>query len=222
MKPFTLLFILSSIAWGQSAPQSAEIRSVMIHGSGCEESTASASFSPDLKDLSILFDNYSVEIGNGSQNPKAMTSHKNCYVKIDLYVPAGWQYAFKSIDYRGFVTLPGSAWGFHRFSSMAGNSIVPSLKEVTHKGPLNNDYTFHVETRPERRVWSNCLSGNHQMMLLSQLGVSFYPKLTDRSYATINLDSQDLSLRQNLGVEWRRCSAGNSPAPGVPPRRPRF
>lgn len=222
MKSYWVLFLFSSIVWGQSAPDLAEIRSVHIQGSGCENTTASASFSPDLKDLSILFDNYSVEIGQGSVNAHAMTQHKNCFVNINVYVPAGWQYAFKSIDYRGFVALPSSAWGFHRFSSMSGNSIVPSLKEVTHKGPLNSDYTFHVETRPERRVWSNCLAGNHQIKLLSQLGVSFYPKSTDRSYSTLNLDSQDLSLRQSLGVEWRRCSSQNPTPVNPSPRRPRF
>lgn len=220
MKSYFIMLFLSAIAWGQSAPERAEIRSVKIQGSGCEESTASASFSPDLKDLSVLFDNYSVEIGKGSPNPNAMTQQKNCFVDIHVFVPAGWQYAFKSIDYRGFVTLPASAWGFHRFSSMSANSIVPSLKEVTHKGPLNNDYTFHVETRPERRVWSPCISGAHQIRLLSQLGVSFYPKSSDRSFSSLNLDSQDLSLRQSLGVEWRRCSQAGTPPEA--PRRPRF
>jgi hypothetical protein len=215
----TLLLLLSwsLISWGQSAPESAEIRNVTMSGNGCEESSASVTISPDYKDLSILFDNHSVEIGAGSNN-KYLTLQRNCRVDVDIFVPHGWQYAFKSIDYRGFASLPASAWGFHRLATMSANSIVPSLREVMHKGPINNEYTFHIDTRPDRYVWSTCITGSHSMIFYSQLGVSFYPKMSDRSNALISLDSKDFSMRQSIGMVWRKC---NPPPPGRPPR-PRF
>lgn len=223
IKRIVLLLGWSAIVWGQSAPNRANINNVTISGSGCEESTASAMISPDMKDLSLLFDNLSVEIGNGSPNGKITTLQKNCRVDIDIDVPRGWQYAFKSVDYRGFVALPSSAWGFHRLATMSANSIVPSLKEVTHRGPLNEEYTFHVESRPDRYVWSTCISGSHKMIFYSQLGVSFYPKFSDRSNAIVSLDSKDFSMRQSVGVVWRQCSPSYAPAPPPSgPRRPRF
>ncbi len=219
----TTLFC-GSMSWGQSAPESAQINQVTLTGTGCDEASASASLSPDAKDLSLLFDNYLVEIGQGSSSPKAMTAQKNCRVDIDITVPRGWQYAFKSVDYRGFVSLPASAWGFHRIATMSANSIVPSLREVTHMGPLDQEYTFRVDTRPDRRIWSTCLTGSHRMILYSQLGVSFYPRSSDRTLATVNLDSQDFSAKQSLGLEWRRCQPVSNPTPPPPdrPRRPRF
>lgn len=220
----TLVFLLgwSLISWGQSAPDSAEIRGVIMSGSGCEDSAASATISPDFKDLSILFDNHSVEIGNGSPNPKLVKLQKNCRVDVEIAVPHGWQYAFKSVDYRGFVALPASAYGFHRLATMSANSIVPTLREVTHKGPINQDYTFHVESSPTRYVWSSCISGAHTMIFYSQLGVSFYPKLGDRSNAIISLDSKDFSMRQSVGIVWRQCQYNSQPTPTPSPRRPRF
>ncbi|OYZ20759.1 MAG: hypothetical protein B7Y39_10330 [Bdellovibrio sp. 28-41-41] len=207
----TLVSLLgwSLISWGQSAPDRAEIRGVTMSGSGCEDSAASVTISPDFKDLSLLFDNHSVEIGNGSPNPKLLTLQS-------------WQYAFKSVDYRGFVALPTSAYGFHRLATMSANSIVPTLREVIHKGPINQDYTFHVESSPTRYVWSSCISGAHTMIFYSQLGVSFYPKLSDRSNAIISLDSKDFSMRQSVGMVWRKCQYSNQPAPTPSPRRPRF
>lgn len=225
IKTMVLLLSYSITTWGQSAPESAEIRKVTMSGSGCEESSASASISPDFKDLSLLFDNHVVEIGNGSPNPKLTTLQKNCRVDVDIYVPRGWQYAFKSVDYRGFAALPASAYGFHRLATMSANSIVPSLREVTHKGPINLDYTFHVETSPTRYVWSTCLSGSHTMIFYSQLGISFYPKMSDRSNAIVSLDSSDFSMRQSVGLIWKKCSpysAPVTPAPTPGPRRPRF
>tara|TARA_B110001454_G_scaffold219057_1_gene249586 strand:- start:22628 stop:23308 length:681 start_codon:yes stop_codon:yes gene_type:complete len=220
----TLVFLLgwSLISWGQSAPESAEIRNVTMSGSGCEDSAASATISPDFKDLSILFDNHVVEIGNGSPDPNKLKLQKNCRIDIDIAVPRGWQYAFKSVDYRGFVALPASAYGFHRLATMSANSIVPTLREVTHKGPINQDYTFHVEASPTRYVWSSCISGSHTMIFYSQLGVSFYPKFADRSNAIISLDSKDFSMRQSVGMIWRKCQYSNQPTPTPSPRRPRF
>jgi hypothetical protein len=228
MKPpmKTLVFLLgwSLIGWGQSAPDRLEIRGVTLSGSGCEDSSASATISPDFKDLSLLFDNYSVEIGNGSPNPKLQTRQKNCRVDVEIAVPRGWQYAFKSVDYRGFVALPSSAYGFHRLATMSANSIVPTLREVIHKGPINQDYAFHVESSPTRYAWSSCISGAHTMIFYSQLGVSFYPKLADRSNAIISLDSKDFSMRQSVGMVWRKCqySSQPTPTPSPRPRRPRF
>jgi len=60
------------------------------------------------------------------------------------------------------------------------------------------------------------------MIFYSQLGVSFYPKLSDRSNAIISLDSKDFSMRQSVGMVWRKCQYSNQPTPTPSPRRPRF
>lgn len=214
---YLILFFLTVTAWSQTTPQGVEIRNVSIHGSGCERSKARASFSPDLKDLSILFDNYSVEIGEGSPNPNAKSQQKNCIINLRIKTPPDWQFAFTGIDYRGFIALPDSAWGFHKFIIQSVGTLWPAFKEVIHKGPLNEDYYYHRESLPQRKVWSRCYTDSHHFKLTSQLGVKYYPqRAADRAYAIISLDTQDLSLRQSIGVEWQACPPPNNEEPTPP------
>lgn len=208
-----LIFILSSLsiifaylqAEAQTTPEGAQVVAVQVQGSGCDQTTAAITLSPDAKDLSVLFDNYSVEIGQGSAEPARTSAQKNCKIFVDMNIPMGWQFAFRAVDYRGFMALPSSAWAFHRFTYIAPNQLISSLREATLNGPQNKDYAVHVEQRKERLVWSPCGQSQQKIQLLSQLGVQFFPRSTDRSLAQISLDSADASFRQNFSIEWRQC-----------------
>lgn len=202
-----LSVILASLfAEADTVPEEASILAVAVQGSGCEQTTAALSLSPDAKDLSVLFDNYSVEIGNGSANPSLTTAKKNCTIQIDMNIPLGWQFAFRAVDYRGFMAIPASAWAFHRFTYVAPNQLISSLREASLNGPVNKDYAVHFEQRKERMTWSPCGQSQQRLQLISQLGVQFFPRSTDRSLAQISLDSADASFRQNFAIEWRKCN----------------
>ncbi len=209
----TLFFSVFTIAlasiWAeaQTVADPIAITSVRLEGTGCEETTAAVSISPDAKDLSVLFDNYTVDIGEGSSNPTLLRAQKNCHIFIDLHTPKDVQFAFKAVDYRGFVTLPASAWAFHRFTYVSPNQQIVSMREASIQGASNQDYTVHVEQRPERMTWSPCGVENQKIQLVSQLGVQFFPRSTDRSIAQISLDSADASFRQNFSIEWRKCNS---------------
>lgn len=226
-----ILLLLSSmeLVAQEKTPHGAKILGVQVSGKGCEQTTASVALSENLLDLSILFDNYFVEIGQGSQNPNAASLQKDCYVQLQVQIPQGWQMAFRSVDYRGFVAVPASAWAFHRFSILAQGQPIASLREAIVKGPNNTNYTVHVEQRPDRYTFTKCNQAVQTVNLLSQLGVAYYPKLKDRSIAQIALDSNDLSLAQNFSVVWKPCQIMNLPSgpgrqgPITPsPRPPRF
>jgi len=224
---FSSIFLAAFLAEAQTPPNSA-ITGVAMQGSGCEESSAQAILSPDAKDLSILFDNYSAEIGQGSLHPSLLRAQKDCRVFVDFHVPRGWQFAFRSLDYRGFVAIPASAWAFHRLSFIAPNQPIASLKEASLSGAQNRDYAVRVEQRPERMIWSPC-GGQQRLQFFSQLAVQYYPRSTDRSIAQISLDSVDGSFRQSFSVEWRQCAingggSGGGPKPPGPirPIRPRY
>lgn len=214
---FSILSIVlaSLFAEAQTTPEGAVITSVQLQGTGCEETTATVSLSPDSKDLSVLFDNYSVEIGQGSSNPSLLTAQKNCRIFIDMNLPRDWQFAFKAVDYRGFVAVPASAWAFHRFTYVAPNQLISSMREASLQGPQNKDYTVHVEQKTERLTWSPCGQNSQRIQLLSQLAVQYFPRSTDRSLAQISLDSADASFRQNFSVEWRKCSLSTNRVGGI-------
>lgn len=201
-------------AMAQSTPDHADILGVQVQGSGCDMSKTSITLSPDLKDMSVIFDDYVAEIGQGTQAEKALRLQKDCQILVDINIPQGWQFAFKSIDYRGFVALPASAWALHRFSAIVPNAPIASMREAQIQGPFNDNYVVHTDVKPTRMVWSPCNQTQQRVTLLSQLSVSYFPNTTDRSIAQIVLDSGDASVRQSFGVEWRQCS---SPAPNPRP-----
>ena len=211
---FSVFTITMASIWAeaQTAADPIVITSVRLEGTGCEETTAAVSLSPDSQDLSVLFDNYSVEIGEGSSNPTLLRAQKNCNIFIDLHTPRDVQFAFKAVDYRGFVILPASAWAFHRFTYVSPNQQIVSMREASHQGASNQDYSVHFQQRAERMTWSPCGVQDQKIQLVSQLGVQFFPRSTDRSIAQISLDSADASFRQNFSIEWRKCNSLSSEA----------
>lgn len=186
--------------------QSVTIRGVRLSGSGCSAATATAVTTADGKMLSVLFDNYGVEIGQGSSNPNTQTAQKNCNVMIDVDVPFGYQYALDQTEYRGFAALPRSAYGMHRFTQVIpGVGMPPSMREAQLTGPVSQNYSVVVTQRPGREVYSACNNRNQTIHLLSQLQVAYLPRTTDRSIAMINLDSIDTGVNSRFRLIWRTC-----------------
>ncbi len=235
MAPKSLLFLAlnltfcgGAIALAQSVPEGARITDVRISGTGCDAAQAAVVLSPDLKDMSVFFDNYVVEVGVGSRNPNQLRVQRDCKVQIQLQVPDGWEMAFKGADYRGFVALGAQGTAFHRFSIHQEGAPMVSMKEANLTGPKNEDYYVRSEIKPERVTWSRCLNGLVNVDLISHLGVALNPRSSDRSMAMIALDASDTSFKQSLSVDWRRCNVSRpdpNPRPPGPirpgPREPR-
>lgn len=209
---------------GIERPSSARIINVALSGSGCDANTTNVVLSPDNGDLSVLFDNYGVEIGQGSINPGSRKIQKDCKLSVDFEIPTGWSFAFHYVDYRGFAGLPAGSWGFQRLSYVTSLRQVSSARELTLNGPYNDVYTMRSMQRPERLAWTPCNGSVQRVELLSQLSVNYLPTSNSTVLAQMALDSADLSMTQNFGVLWKRCSPGNpgtGPTPGPRPVRPR-
>ncbi len=236
MSPKLLLFFTAPLVYGaitlaQTGPEGARITDVQVRGSGCDMAETAVVLSPDLKDLSLFFDRYVVEIGQGSENPNLLKLTKDCQIQVQMQIPDGWQMAFKGADYRGFVSLSAQGTAFHRFSILQEGAPIVSMKEAFLKGEMNEDYYVRSEVRPERITWSPCLNGLTTINLMSQLGVSLNPRSSDRSLTQIVLDSSDTSFKQTLSVGWKRCQVSRPDRPRPPggpikpdprPRPPRF
>lgn len=184
--------------------QTPTIRGVRLTGSGCSESDASASVTPDGTFLSVLFDNFKAEIGNGSSNPQAQALKKQCTVLIDMDVPFGYQYALETTEFRGFAALPASAYGYHRFTQLVPNGV-PNMRETQLRGPIGDNYESIVRQKPGRSPWSVCNSPQQTVQILAELSVAYLPRTTDRSMAQINLDSVDTGVQSRFKMTWRPC-----------------
>lgn len=180
------------------------IRGVRVEGSGCGPTTAQAVITPDAQTLSVLFDNYTAEIGEGSQNPNFRKMIKNCNVLIDVDVASGTQYAIEQVNFRGFAALPNSAFGYHRFSQVIPGKI-PSLREAQLKGGVVDNYDVTIKTKPGRSPWSVCNNRVQTVNLLTELMVSYLPNSRDTAMAQITLDSADVATASQFKLVWQRC-----------------
>jgi hypothetical protein len=224
---FILNFVFCCQAMAQLFPEGASIVQVNTAGSGCDQADVSVVLSPDLADLSLFFDNYVAEIGDGSANPSLLQLKKQCQIQVQLSIPDGWQMAFHGVDYRGFVTLSNQGLAYQRLSIIQEGAPIVSMNQANLSGPISQDFTMHDEVRPERITWSPCLGGLTNVTLVSEIGVSLNPRSSDRSLSQISLDSADTSFKQSLSVEWRQCRVGRPtpvrpirPGPYQPPAQP--
>lgn len=181
------------------------IRDVRLEGSGCGPASAQAIITPDGQTLSILFDRYSAEIGEGSENPRSRSIKRDCKVRIDVNVPFGTQYSIQQMNYRGFAALPASAFGYHRFTQILSGQAVPSLREAQLKGPMADNYEVIVASKPGRSPWSTCNNAVQRIDLLSELMVSYFPNSRDTTMAQISLDSADMATASQFKLIWRSC-----------------
>ncbi len=197
-----VILLMTTTAFAQTAT----IRGVRLSGSGCQSSSANAAITADGQTLSVLFDNYSAEIGVGSKNPQLGAVKQSCRIMIDVDVPFGIQYAITGTEYRGFAALPASAFGYHRFTQVIPNQAVPSLREAQLRGPVSGNYEVVVNQKPGRSPFSTCNKPQQTIELLSELSVSYLPNTSDRSMAQINLDSVDTGVNSRFKLIWRPCT----------------
>ncbi len=198
---FAVMVLVSSELFAQAVT----IRGVRLSGSGCGPATATAVVTPDGQTMSVLFDHYSSEIGQGSENPQMRVMKKDCNVMIDVDVPMGMQYAISQTDYRGFAALPATAFGYHRFTQVIPGAAMPSMREAQLRGPQAQNYSVTVMQKPGREIYSKCNNRSQTINLLSELMVSYLPNTNDRTMAQINLDSADTGVDSSFKFIWRSC-----------------
>jgi hypothetical protein len=92
---------------------------VLNRGNGCP-STVSATFSPDRKSVSVLFDDFTAEAGVGVGRN---SDTKSCEVSIPLLVPDNMSVSVQQVNYRGFYSVPQGG----RFELTSMTSAIPRL-----------------------------------------------------------------------------------------------
>jgi hypothetical protein len=210
-----VLFILTSLfqsffiqqVFAQETPNAAHIVEVQLDGSDCDARNTQLGFSPDLKSLSLLFDEYILEMGEGTELPEALRAQKRCRIWVLMEVPEGWQMAFQYMDYRGYTNLPEVVTGNQTYSFFMRQSGPPVHQQVPLKGPINEDYFFRFNVN--QKNWSHCNRSHIRFFIDSQMELSYLRRTSERPLAQIILDSADLNSHQDFGVSWRRCTPGN-------------
>lgn len=111
MKPLFLITVLSLfISLLAQARPPFEVGRPIIDGDGCPSGSVSAAISPDGTAISLLFDQFSLEIARGTYQMPQLRRY--CRFRIPLNLQAGYNLDVSKIDYRGFANLEGGNRGF--------------------------------------------------------------------------------------------------------------
>lgn len=144
MKSLFLTTILLSLQlFAQEVPPFANITSIDYRGSGCDAESARAAITSDLSYISVLYDRFSVSIGQGSDNPLAPQAMKNCAVVIKMDLPAGWSFQFEAVEYQGFVSLPNQSY-----------QATQRISAFTRDGLRGRNFDQHVMMGPKTENFS--------------------------------------------------------------------
>jgi hypothetical protein len=166
-------------------------------GNGCPAGTASAVVSPDGKSLSIIFDQFTTEAGQGSGRTM---DRKSCNIAVPVHVPNGYSISILSVDYRGFVSLPQGAsarlTAEYFFAGMRGPQF---LKDFF--GKQDTDYTFNNQLGVQAMVWSPCGADVNL-----RVNASMMVKNSGYQTAMATVDSADFSAGIIYQVQMRRCN----------------
>ncbi|MBL7688296.1 MAG: DUF4360 domain-containing protein [Bdellovibrionaceae bacterium] len=164
-------------------------------GTGCPANSASVTLAPDQKSLSILFDQYVVEAGNGRTMDR-----KSCNIAIPVRVPQGYSISVFQIDYRGFNSLPAGARSqFNVEYFFAGSRGVRQTKSFF--GPASNLYELTDHLTAEALVWTPCGADTNLRVNTSMLVQS--NRRQEQAMATV--DSADVTAGLVYHIAWRTC-----------------
>jgi hypothetical protein len=170
-------------------------------GSGCQSGTVSSVLSPDDQTLTVLFDDYRVDAGNGTQ-----TDVKECFLLLPIQIPSGYTLTIFKVDYRGFNSLPKGAQSTFLSEYVFQGSPDPKRKKVkSFKGPLMGDF---YESSSEQA--KSLCGGENKLKIHTVLTVQSNSQ-QDQAFAQI--DSKDMTSpnrkekrKMTYKMMLKRCS----------------
>ena len=149
-----LLALLASAALVKSAMAMDDISLGIpgYAGPGCPPGSASASLTDDKKTLSILFDQFLVNVGGNTGKTNARTK---CDISVPVHVPQGIQVSLITVDYRGYNLLPAGASSEFSVEYFFAGQRGPKYTK-TFYGEMDEDYIVTNKLIASSMVWSRC------------------------------------------------------------------
>ncbi|MDC0254989.1 DUF4360 domain-containing protein [Bacteriovoracales bacterium] len=169
-----------------------------VGGNGCPAGTTSTTLSPDKKVLSIIFDEYMAEAGEGTGK---RVDRKSCNMAIPVHVPQGLSVSLFKIDYRGYVSTPIGGRAKLNVNYFFAGSNGPRVSR-NFPGGFDDEYTFTDNLQAAAVTWSACgrdvnLRINSSMMARSN---------QDMEDALGTVDSIDVESGLKYHLKWKRCN----------------
>lgn len=190
-------------------PGTVRISSLRSQGN-CPQGTVSAAISENGAALSVLYDNYGINVPPGVQ-----WGFAQCLVELVVRRPADHELVVESADFHGFVSLDPGAHVQYNVNVGAGADTVsavplPNMLTFTWSGPVQKDF---VVTNQPLHVSANCSPRAKDVIAISSN--MMLTKHNVQANAMLMADSVDSRLKQRFKLKWRKCGGGGPVAPGT-------
>lgn len=211
-----------------------------FNGKGCKRGTTSTIVSPDGKTLSILFDDFSVEVpqfdgdndNDGGANFDENLDHKKCFITINTDVPVGEMIESVTFDFdiRGSAYIEDNA--FIRFMALLTEWRGNSKNFKDNRGgkliakqnwhALNMEEEWTISRSVEIPVRTGCQRNRNKVQFkMENRLMAFINKRRGGGdgFAFSTIDSQDMGGKLNFRVNTRPCNGNTAKAPVVKPKK---
>ncbi len=176
-------------------------------GAGCPAGTTGISVSPDRSSVSVLFDQFHLEIANDAQTNRTL----GCSIVVPMTVSPGYVVETTAVDFRGFASLPDRAILKLATSGLQSTDrFSPRFTAVSAAfGPSQDSVFFHQDVQQTRPGTPSCpqaqaLRLNIQAIFSSQYARGRGPPALGGAQFT--LDSSDIgSSGLTLAIKLRAC-----------------
>jgi hypothetical protein len=181
-------------------------------GNACPQGTMRVAFAPDFLSFSMLFDQFVAQVSNTGAKRDVMA----CDVLLPVTIPAGQQMEITRVDFRGFVGLPDKSraelHSVFNFRGPGGDRDKINLS-YQFQGPVMDNYLISTDAMNSNNGQTDVsevspCGGNVVLRVATQLHLVSQVKGQD---ASVTLDSVDGSSHAIYYVNWKACTAGNSP-----------
>ncbi len=164
-------------------------------GTGCPAGSAAVTLSPDFSALTILFDNYVAEAGNGRS-----LDRKTCNIAIPVRIPEGKSVSLFTIDYRGFNSIPLGAYATFSAEYFFAGFQGPKF-EKRFDGIYEDQYIIQNILPATAVVWSNC---GEDVNLRINTAITAKTNRQDQPvYSAV--DTTDIHAGLVYHLSWRDC-----------------
>ena len=194
-------------------PQGLYMHHPSYGGTGCPQGSSTAVLSPDGLTLSVLFDQYQIEVQSRDERRAV-----GCEIRIPFTVPRGYSVQIVKMEYRGFTSLaPGARSTFGAGFRFEARGIRPDdegrvLRAHVMRGARTGD--FMVSSYIPQSRFSPC---GQDFTLIAE---SYLNLMANRAgdHSMSQIDSMDSVQRPvRYALRWIRCGDGPRP-PGIGPR----
>lgn len=194
LNKLALLFV-GALLTAQAHAQTLQLGEPSYGGTGCPDRSASVTLNNNNSEMSILFDSYVVEAGNGRR-----LDRKNCGIAIPVRVPQGFSVAVFKVDYRGFNAIPSGGYSRLTAEYFWAGSRGPTISRIFN-GPINQNFTVTDELEATTLVWSAC--GADVILRANTTAMVQTNSRQDQAMSTV--DSADVSSGLIYHLQWKRC-----------------